>query len=100
MKSSVDCFVEFHTDPSRGTEVMRLREKGMGRLVELSGASPSQSSHLSRFMSKAVANRALMPAVVHPTDKSDKIIVSGNVESSTDDLLRFVYDADLSYLLA
>lgn len=100
MKGSVDCFIEFHSDPIKGAEVMCLREKGVGRVVELADPSPAEESHLSRFMSHAVANRGLMPGVVHPTDMGDKIVVSGNIESTTDDLVRFVYDPDLSYLLA
>lgn len=94
-----NCYIEEYEN-DRGQPGARLREKLTGRKVDLGATIDSEARHFLDFLRAAQANRALMPDVFSKDGEDDCIVVSGYVDFDAPDEIRFIHNANLSYLFA
>ncbi|MFB2556155.1 hypothetical protein [Herbiconiux liangxiaofengii] len=94
-----DCYIEEYEN-GQGQPSARLREKVTGRKVDLGTTTDSEAQHFLNFLRAAQANRALMPDAFSKEGDDDSISVSGDVDFDAPDEIRYIHNANLSYLFA
>ncbi|MDP9999015.1 hypothetical protein [Pseudarthrobacter sulfonivorans] len=95
---STKCYIEEYKN-EQGQLSARLREKGTGRKVDL-GLTLDSKQHFLQFLTAAGANKAAMPDVFSRDGDDDCVVVSGDVDFSAPDEIRFIYNEQLSYTFA
>lgn len=98
-QTSVRCYIEEY-ETADGRVGARLREKSSGRKVDLGATSPSKRQDFLRFLSAAAIDRSQHPDIFEKVQDANAIAVSGRVDFDSPDELRFIYDHQLSYLIA
>ncbi|SEC27883.1 hypothetical protein [Arthrobacter woluwensis] len=89
--AKVTCYIEEYHD-QRGTSCARLRETGTDRQVRLSINGPAHRRQFLAFLSST-------GALFSTYRRSDPIVISGVVISSTPQTLDFAYDDQIQYFI-
>lgn len=96
---AVKCYIEEYVT-ERGTRGVRLREKETGRKVEITAFTSQEADEFLAFLNapKLTGSAVLLTNLYEPTGDDDFVVVDGNVEVDTPELIRFTHDDALSYL--
>lgn len=96
---AVKCYIEEYIAES-GNAGVRLREKYSGRKVEIHAFTPRELDDFLSFLNapKLTGSAAQLANLYERTGDDDFVLVDGNVEVDTPQLIRFTHDSALSYL--